>query len=552
MASLPNRLRERGAISILAAVSLAAVVASALLAVDLGSVFYARRHLQNVADTAALSAVNDIPAADAVARETAGLNGFTVAGGNELVAVPRCYSDTTHDFLPDADCDPGKLNAVQVTVTTRQPYFFTVGSREVTATATATRTDLAGLSIGTGLVSIDSEQSVLLNGLLGGLLHTSLSLDAVSYNGLVNANVRLIDLVHADAAIGTVDELLTTEISLGELLRLTATALDLTDLVRVDASLINTLNLLALQVPSDLRLRLGDLLDISLDSPEAAALAKVNVLQLIALSAEVANGEHFLDVPMLGINLAGLVTLNAAFSLIEPPSIAIGPPGLDDNGEPRTQAHTAQARLKLDLVVGEVLGGLLRVPLYLELAAGDAWLKDIQCRAPRADSTVTVAARSGLARVYLGEVNPDAMTNREVAATVTPATILNVLGLLTVTARAAIDLPGGAGELAFNGPFDAQNSQRIGGLATAGLFASLADSLVLDTGGAVGALLELVLGLLGIDLDTLLSTVLSALTPVFALLDSVLAPVLSLLGIQLGYADVTVFDLTCGAPRLVR
>lgn len=550
MARLPylTGLRQRGAISILAAASLTAVIASALLAVDLGSVFYTKRQLQNVADNAALSAVNDIPASHAIAIETAGLNSFPVPGGNgnALTTVPGRYDDNANLF--SAGGDPAEQNAVQVTVTTRQPYFFMLGNREITATATATRTDLAGLSIGTGLISIDTEQSVLLNALLGGLLHTSLSLDAVSYQGLINANVRLIDLVRADASIGTVQELLDADLSVGQLLQLTATALDQTDLVRVDASLLNTLNQLALQVPSDLTLKLGDLLDISLDSPDAAAMAQVNVLQLIALSAEVANGEHFLDVPMLGINLPGLVTLNMALSLIEPPSIAIGPPGLDSNGEPRTRAHTAQARLKLDLVVGELLGGLLRVPLYLELAPGDAWLKDIQCRAPRDDSAVTIAARSGLARVYLGNVNADVMTNREAAATVTPATILNVLGLVTIDAQVGLDLPGGAGDLVFNGPFDANNVQRISGLALAGLGESLTNKINEDP----NLVFDIRLLGIGLNLGGVLSPLLALLNPVLALLDSLLAPVLSLLGIQLGYADVTAFSLTCGAPRLVR
>ena len=134
------------------------------------------------------------------------------------------------------------------------------------------------------------------------------------------------------------------------------------------------------------------------------------------------------------------------------------------------------------------------------------------------------------------------MQNRSVAATVTPATILNVLGLVTATARAEVNLPGTAADLEFTGPFDGSNTQRIHGISTAGLGQLLASGLVLK------------ISLLGITLDLgeVLEPLLNLLTPVLALVDSLLAPVLSLLGIQIGIADVTTFDLSCGAPQLVR
>lgn len=542
--------RQRGAISILAAMGLAAVVASAALAVDLGSLFYSKRQLQKAADTAALSAVNDIPIAYDIALDTARLNDFPVPGArnNTLQTVTGTYDFNTHLFMSGGD--PLNQNAVEVTVTTNQPYFFMLGTRQITATATATRTDIAGLSVGSGLISIDTEKSVLLNAILGKLLNTSIKLDAVSYNGLANTNVRLLDLVKAKASVGTLQELLELDLTLAELLELTATALSQTDVANVDISVINTLNLLALQVPGNLHLKLADLLDVSLAPGNAAAHAQINVLQLISLSAQVANGKHFLDMPVLGIDLPGLLTLNLSLSLIEPPSIAIGPAGRDSNGKWRTQAHTSQWRLKLDVLVGQVLGGLVHLPIYLEIAAGDAWLESIECRSPRDDSSVNIGAASSILRAYIGEVNANAMTNVTSPATVEKATILNLLGLLSVTTRVAIDFPGGAGNLAFNGPFDSKNTQRISGQSTTQLFSSLGDNMVLEVHGVLGELLNLLLGTH--TLEDVLKLVLELLTPVFGLLDSLLAPVLQLLGIQLGYADVTAFHLNCGAPQLVR
>lgn len=542
--------RQRGVISILAAMGLAAVVASAALAVDLGSLFYTKRQLQKAADTAALSAVNDLTIANGIALDTASLNDFPVPGvrGNTLQTVTGAYDFNTHLFTPGGD--PLNQNAVEVTVTTNQPYFFMLGNRQITATATAARTDIAGLSIGSGLLSINTEKSALLNAILGKLLKTSLQLDAVSYNGLANANVRLLDLVKAQATAGTVQELLDLDLTLVEWLELTATALRQTDVGNVNLSAIDALELLAAHVSGDLRLKLGDLIDAHLAPGNAAAQAQINVLQLITLSAQVANGKHFLDVPVLGIDLPGVLKLDLALSLIEPPSIAIGPAGQDGDGKWRTQAHTAQARLKIDVQVGEVLGGLVHLPIYLEIAAGDAWLESIECRSPRDNSTVNIGATSGILRAYIGEVNTNAMTNVTSPATVKKATILNLLGLLTVTTRVAIDFPGGAGNLAFNGPFDSKNTQRISGLSTAGLFSSLGNNMELEVQGVLGVLLSQLLGTH--TLEDVSKLVLELLTPVFGLLDSLLGPVLQSLGIQLGYADVTAFHLNCGAPQLVR
>ncbi len=62
--------------------------------------------------------------------------------------------------------------------------------------------------------------------------------------------------------------------------------------------------------------------------------------------------------------------------------------------------------------------------------------------------------------------------------------------------------------------------------------------------------------LLGNLLSAILSGLTGALTPVltpiFNLLDSVLVPVLSLLGVQVGTATVHNMSLTCGVAQLVQ
>lgn len=546
--------RQRGAISIISAVGLTVLVASALLGVDLGSVFYTQRHLQTVADTAALSAVNNISSAQAIALDTASRNGFAVPGdqANSLSTQPGAYDFSARTFTAGAAA--ADWNAVQVTVSTSQPYFFMLGSRQVSATATAARNDIAGLMIGTALLNIDTEKSILLNGLLGKLLNTTLNLSVAAYQGLATAKLSLLDLLKADLAVGTVDELLKLDLTLAEFLNLTATALEKGNILGLDASVIDTVKLLALQTGGNLSLKLGDLIKLAAGTGDQAAGAEINLLQLISLAAQVANGNNAINLPVVNVDLGGLAKLNLAVSLIEKPSIAIGPAGKDANGQWRTSVHTAQARLKLDLSLLEGLGydlldpggsgsnALVHVPLYVEVASGEAWLDSIQCRYPRDESTVNVGAESSALRLYLGEVNPDVMTNREVAAKVTPATIVNVLGLIEIEANAEVNLPSYSGQLAFNGPFDSSNTQTVSGLSTTGLYTKLVNNLVLN------------INLLGLTIPVapLLDALVSLLYPVFYLLDTLLNPVLELLGIQLGIADVTVFSLTCGEPRLVR
>lgn len=533
---------QRGAISIMAAIGLSLALAAALLAVDLGNLFQSRRHLQTVADTAALSAVNNLNAAQSIAIATAEQNGFAIPGAhaNTLSVQPGYYDLKRRTFSPAAAV--ADFNALQVTVTTEEPYFFMFGQRQITATATATRNDIAALSVGTALIDIDTQKSILLNSLLGVMLKTSLNLSVAAYQGLVGTSLRLLDLVNVQGSVGTVEELLKLDLTVKDLLNLSARALEQSNLLGLDATVINTLDLLSLQTDAGLALKLSDLIKLDLAPGNQAAEARINLLQLVTLAAQVANGQSFLNIPMLNVSLPGLVRLDVALSMLEKPSIAIGPAGLDGEGKWRTSAHTAQWRLKLDLVVGELLGGIVNLPLYLEVGAGDAWLEDIVCRFPRDSSTVQVGATSSAVRAYVGNVNPDAMSNRTSAATVTPATILNVLGLVTVTAQANVNVVGSSGDLQFTGPFNGNNTQRISGLSTAGLFSQLASALVLDVN-----LLGLPLGVGGV-----LSLVVNLLQPVFVLLDAILAPVLALLGIQLGIADVTVFDLSCGVPQLVR
>jgi uncharacterized membrane protein len=60
--------------------------------------------------------------------------------------------------------------------------------------------------VGSGLLSLDTQESEILNAIFGELLDSSVALDAVSYEGLANARISLLDLLEADGSAGTGDD----------------------------------------------------------------------------------------------------------------------------------------------------------------------------------------------------------------------------------------------------------------------------------------------------------------------------------------------------------
>src|SRR5581483_1816801 len=80
---------------------------------------------------------------------------------------------------------------------------------------------------------------------------------------------------------------------------------------------------------------------------------------------------------------------------------------------------------------------------------------------PATDSTVTVRAGSGIANAYVGSVDPSLMSNFTSSPTVSPATLVNVAGLVRVTGSAQVAVQGNTSDLTFT-------AAQIGDLLTPG------------------------------------------------------------------------------------
>lgn len=550
---------ERGAMAVLAAAVISLVVVLVGIVVDLGTIVDARRSLQSATDSAALAAAMDPPRAQAVAVAVFRDYGYrpdavrTVTTGIYTQDAELAVEDR---FVPDSGPD---ANAVEVASEAQTSLFFygLLGVRDVRVTATARAVHIkeASLTAGTRLAGVNEG---LLNAILGALFGSHLSLSAVDYNGLLHADVNLLralDALALDLGLETLTygELLELDVALGEMV-------DAALAVVTDPNARAALEALRAQTGLGEDVALGHLFDLGQwadrqvgeGGTPLARHAVVKAYDLLVATAQVANGGRLLELP-LDVTLPGVADVQLALSLIEPartsPRIGIGPEGVS--------VHTAQVRLLLDLTLLPILGDAARVPLYVELAHADANVTGIGCGLdPLNDGTVAVDARPGVAALHIADVNKGLMTNFSQPVSLEPARIVNLLGLLTIRARAEASLgPTDWRRLTFT-----QEEIRAGAVKTAssqhllsGLVGSLSDDLVLDTGGVVGGLLNLVLGILGLDLDEVLEEVLNALQPLLAVIDDLLLDdLLRALGVQVGEVDVAVGGMRCGVPALVQ
>ncbi|MBE0437125.1 MAG: hypothetical protein IBX56_15140, partial [Methylomicrobium sp.] len=446
---IPRRVRslarQRGALGILGAMVLLLSILFTALAVDTGRLMMEQRRLQTVADMAALDASSQsgwcgdgsLSTAQAAAQASAARNNHPLAGDRTLDVLLGTISVGEGGIRNFVVNNPAASTAVRVTAGNTVPASLFAGGilgREATlqATAVAERRALAGFSVGSGLLSLDSQQSMVLNALLGEILGSSLDLSAVSYEGIANTNISLLSLVQAAAGVGTVNELLKAPVSVGELLQIYANAANDSDVVALEV--VAAMQTLASAAVSNAELTLGEVLAVTAPNVEQAASAEVNLLDLLTTTALIANGDSALTLP-LNFGLPGGLTLSTMLTVIEPPQLAIGPPGMNDDGNCRTEAKTAQVRLDLTAqgsLVKSVVGGLLGegllgsllnglfgllgallgssdlidvdvlINLAVEVAQGRACLESIQCAGLGSpNSIVTIGVEKGIASVDL-------------------------------------------------------------------------------------------------------------------------------------------------------
>jgi uncharacterized membrane protein len=403
--------------------------------------------------------------------------------------------------------------------------------------------------VGPRLAGVDSQRGLLLNALFSALLGNQVNLTVLDWNAIATAHldvIQLLDVLQSDLQLASPQQVLDTDITLLQFLNAAA------DVAHADGNTaaVSALNALSLGIaPLTGTIRLGDL--IQSDFPDGAlAVLEMDLLSLLTGVISLFNYENVLTTPQpISVSGSALGLPNVAETqlyaqVIEPPIVKCGPTG--------TQFYSAEIRIKLNvntvtapirvsvLGLGQVSVSLTQLGLYLDVARAQGTLNFVDTLAPQVGMNV----QPGIVHAYIGTISDNLFFNRDTVITpamVSFSTIGEVkVGGLTAALRGKADALGSTTNtnLTFNGPFP--QTQTVGTSATfiSNLVSTLVNDLELQvTPNILGVLLNTVLNLVRPLLNTLITPILSNV------LGGLVDPLLVLLGIGIGEADVTVLGV---------
>jgi uncharacterized membrane protein len=522
---------RRGGVAVMAAGS-AGLVCALAAAIDVGSVALEARRLQGAADLAALSAVTRLERAHELASATASANAPDIARVDAEVGVYR----PDPGLAPHLRFQPGGAtpNAVRVTLHKETPLYFSallLGRQTFTlrrsARAARPHQPRAAFSIGSRVAGLNDGVA---NALLTGLTGSQISLSLADWQALGSTEVDLLGYwnglaTQAGVDAGRTDSVLESRIDAGRALE------PIEGLVDARAgSVVATLS----RAMAGRSLTVGDLIALepgARDVLSEGLAARVSALDLVMAVATVAGGDRQAALD-LGAS-PGLASTKVDLAIGEPPHRTAW---LTVTGDGEPVIRTRQVRLLVRAVTSDKLAGLARVelPVLLEAAHSEARLAAIDCPA----GTVTIDARPGLARGAIGAIDARHFSDFTRNLTVDRATLLGVAGVVTVEGRSRIEVAQPTFRpLTWSGAEVAGRATKS--VSTTSITSSLASSLL---GG-----LELKVSTPGLGVGTggLQDALGALLTPVAAVLDGLLDPLLDLLGVRLGQADVRLNGLDC-------
>lgn len=546
-----RRRDEKGAVLILATVGMVLALIAGALSIDLGSLAQSARTDQKVADLAALDAVRVLPgtfdqtAAGSVtqaAKDSAIRNGFNpIAAGHTLVV--KWGPSKTGPFTA-VPADLGTAVAVQVTATSphKNAFPFVSGPSTISRKAVATKKSVAGFTLGSSVLNVNTSSSELLNPIIGRMLGgTTANLSLVSWQGLANGNVTLAalqrELADMGFSVGTVDQFLNTNLTLAQLYQASANAMTRAG----DTAGANIFNTLKLQAVTATTIKLGQMITVEQGAETAAAGAQLNLLQLVTGSATVANGTNLISVPSVNISVPNVGNLALSLKVIDGPKTYVGTAGTGPH------VTTSQVELTLTPTVNAVnLLSLLKVtgafPVEVHAGKATGTLKSIACPSKNIVVTVDPTAIAGTAKSSALSVttllNIPLLTVNQ--SNVTPLSVDSPPQDLAFAYSTDFSPPNDVSKHMGSQPIGLQTLNNISGTTTDVNAAGLL-TVGLSAGGVLSAVLSMLDGIVG-ELDT-----------------KVLTPLFSALGIDIGGADVTALGIDpatgiglpqCGLPAL--
>ncbi|MBC8997050.1 hypothetical protein IAI51_10975 [Pseudomonas sp. N40(2020)] len=389
--------RQRGAIGLVAALTLGLALVCMVLVVDSGRLYMEQRSLQRVVDVAALEAISrggdclTGASANGYATTSAARNSFTVAQGRTLTVTCGTVQTGANNLRAFA-ADASKKEAISVVATHVVPTsvaaalyaLFSPGSVSPTTRLSATAVGAsailppqAQLTIGTTALTIDASKSAALNSLIGQMLGGSLNLSVAGWQGLVETHINLLSYLNQLAVDVNVDagnytQLLSKNIQITQLIDTAITVL--TKGGTTTSVAVNGLLGLKGAVGST-SVALGQLLQLQTGATSAALNANLQVFQLIEAVVQVANSQNAL-VASVPLSIPGLVNGSVKTKVIQPPQLsAVGNPLLakaDPMGANRIYVKTAQVRtlISLNLPVLSGVAGLANAIVSTPLVGG--------------------------------------------------------------------------------------------------------------------------------------------------------------------------------------
>lgn len=528
--SLTKYPYQRGAIGFVAILLMFTTLLLTVLVVDSGRLWVQQKKLQTIADLAAINAARhvgcntDLQNITQMAQQAAERNGFSgqlSASPNQVLLGRLDTIQGIRQFTAD-----GSNKAIYVKVTQVVPSSLMAGGLiggTVTLNAEAVSASdppLAIISVGSSTLNLNTEQSVLLNGLLGGILGKPLNLNALTYRGIANVKLTLQDLLAVSENIGTLDGLLNSNLQVAQVLELVAKAVDRTGVA--DVQVISGVHTIASLAVKDATIKLGDVLALTSPTTEAAATVAVDALSLITTTAMIANGLNAINLP-LGINIPSIAQINAQINIIEPPQLAIGPAA--GVGTLCTVAKSAQVRARVAVLVNIPLLARIDLALGVEVAQGSAGIRSIENN--NGNTEVIVDASPGIAAISLTNI-----------AGTGPARVTALLGLPLADIGLNVPLQGSSPQqLEYSVPLPSRDHLPQTQSVHSSLGSSLQNALSQPDTLDITVLGILNLGILNTVVSTIVSPLLSEIGR------TLLDPLLSILGITVGGLDVTLEDV---------
>jgi uncharacterized membrane protein len=561
--------RQRGAIGVMAALVILISFLFMALAIDSGRLWLAKRDLQQIADISAMTAANrigcdahDLGAIQDAAQAAAVANGYAgnLTAAPNTVGVGFVETDATGlraftGMAPPLDPVGNEQIGVMVRATESVPASLVAGGLfgeqiSIAADAVAlSRAPQASFSVGSGLLSLTDDGA--LNALLGALLGQPVGLDLVTYQGIAQTSVSIFDLIKAGLAVGTVNEVLDASVEIGQLLQVTATALSQKAIADVGL----TTGAGGAQAIADLsispaRIRLADILDVDLANGDAAANVQINAFDLITAALFAANSSNALSLDAAVLGVPGVSGIGASLRVIEPPKIAVGVAGTRADGDYCTVARTAQVRLGVPIYLNVLGLVVVDLGLSIRVAQSEAGLEAIDIGPDSA--LVDIATTPGIASIQVtNAASALGAALDDDADSLPPGEISLLLGLLRVPLGVNVPLENPqpttlSFDVAYPAPASLPSAtQRVEtNLQDAILNALVGESADID-------LKVVVLGITLLDLGSLVEFLLDVLAPLLAPILGLVENLLSLLGIQLGTADVTLNSIKSNPAGLL-